>query len=281
MRLATVRTDSGTRAAVVEHGSVQLLEFEDAGGVIRALAQGQVLHSLPRVGEIEPESAVFAPPVVNPDKIICVGLNFHSHAAETNLPVGDHPMLFAKYTGALIGAADDIMMPPESEKCDWEAELAVVIGMPARRVPAAHALDVVAGYTLVNDITMRDWQRHTSQFMAGKTFERSTPIGPWIVPSEDVEPADVRLRCLVNGETRQDCSTSDMIFSVPEVIAYVSTMITLVPGDVISMGTPGGVGSTRQPPLFLQPGDVVTTEAEWIGVLTNRCVEEVLVGAPA
>ncbi len=279
MRLATIRTDSGTRAAVIEEGTMQILDFDDAGGVIRALAHGQSLHGLSRVGELDPQSAVFAPPVVNPDKIICVGLNFHSHAAETGLSIPDHPMLFAKYTGSLIGDSEDIMIPPESEKCDWEAELAVVIGTPARRIPVARALDIVAGYTVLNDISMRDWQRHTSQFTSGKTFERSTPVGPWLASPEDVDPSDLRLRCLVNGEVRQDCSTSDMIFSVPEVIAYASTIITLLPGDVIAMGTPSGVGSVRRPQLFLQPGDVVTTEAEGIGVLTNRCVQDALVGA--
>jgi acylpyruvate hydrolase len=156
--------------------------------------------------------------------------------------------------------------------CDWEAELAVVIGSPARRVPASRALDAVAGYAVMNDISMRNFQRHTSQFLPGKTFERSTPVGPWIVPAADVDDArDLRIRCLVNGEVRQEASTSEMIFSVADVIAYVSSFITLVPGDMIAMGTPQGIGAARTPPVFLRDGDIVVTEVEGIGTLRNRC----------
>lgn len=280
MPLATIRTDTGTSAAVIENDSAHVLAFDDAGEVIRAIAQGQKLSQLRRIGEVDLATVALAPPVPYPEKIICVGLNFRSHAEEAKLAKPEHPMLFAKYSRSLIGANDDIVIPPESDRCDWEAELAVVIGKPARRVRAADALDVVAGYTLVNDISMRNWQRHTSQFLPGKTFEHSTPVGPWIVSPEDVDHArDMRLRCLVNGDVRQDGSTADMIFSVAEVIEYASTVITLVPGDIIAMGTPSGVGSARTPPLFLREGDVVSTEGVGIGVLTNLCVQEVILGA--
>lgn len=280
MRLATIRTPSGTSAATIQSGSAELLDFEDAGAVLWALADGRKLEDLPRVGAIGVDGAMFAPPVLRPEKIVCVGLNFGKHAAEAKRAKPDYPMLFAKYSRALIGATDDIVLPPESEMCDWEAELAVVVGTTARRVSVAQALDVVAGYSVLNDISMRNFQRHTNQFLPGKTFERSTPVGPWIVSAEDVDDArDLRVRCLVNGEVRQEGSTADMTFSVAEVIAYVSSFITLVPGDVIAMGTPDGVGATRTPPLFLKDGDVVVTEVEHVGTLTNRCRSELVNGA--
>jgi acylpyruvate hydrolase len=275
VKLATVITATGTRAALIEDGSARLLAAEDAGAVLTAVATGASIDSLPREGEVSLEGLRFAPPVLRPEKIFCVGLNYYAHAAEANLAIPETPLLFSKYTRAMIGATDDIIVPPETEKCDWEAELAVVIGKPTRRISVADALDSVAGYTVLNDITMRDWQKQTSQFLPGKTFESSTPWGPWLVSREDVDDArDLRLRCVVNGDVRQDASTSGMIFSAADVVAYLSHIVTLMPGDVVALGTPSGVGSSRKPPLFLEPGDVVRTEIEGIGVLENLCVAD-------
>lgn len=280
MRLATVITANGTRAAIVEGESAELLAAEDAGAVLTAVARGESIGSLQREGEISLEGVRFAPPVLRPEKIFCVGLNYYAHAAEANLAIPETPLLFSKYTRAMIGATDDILVPPETEKCDWEAELALVIGTPTRRVSVEDALDSVAGYTVLNDITMRDWQKQTSQFLPGKTFESSTPWGPWLVSPEDVDSGrDLQLRCLVNGEIRQDARTSGMIFSPADIVAYLSHIVTLMPGDVVALGTPSGVGSSRKPPLFLKAGDVVVTEIEGIGVLENLCVADT--GQPA
>lgn len=275
MKLATIKTENGTRAAVVEHDAVQLLAFADAGELLRNAGPGFSIDALPRHGERSLDEVELAPPVLRPEKIICVGLNYHAHAEEAGLAIPTHPLLFPKYAGSLLGATDSIRIPPETAKCDWEAELAVVIGEPVRRASPKDALSAIAGYTVMNDITMRDWQKHTSQFMAGKTFEASTPVGPWIVTPDEVDHArDLKLECTVNGRVMQSGTTADMIFPVEEVISYVSTIITLMPGDVIALGTPAGVGSLRAPQLFLRPGDEVVTECEGIGALRNRCVAE-------
>ncbi|CAN5232633.1 hypothetical protein BH11ACT2_BH11ACT2_06060 [soil metagenome] len=272
MRLATVMTDEGTSAAFIEAGEARLLAYADAGAVLAAQARGE---SLIHRGEVGLDGLRFAPPVLRPEKIICVGLNYHAHAEEAGLAIPSHPLLFAKFSRAMIGAEDDIVIPVETEKCDWEAELALVIGGQVRRASAEDALGFVAGYTVVNDVSMRDWQKHTSQMLPGKTFESSTPIGPWLVAPGDVDHGrNLDLSCTVNGVVMQSSNTADMIFSAAEVISYVSHVITLMPGDVIALGTPSGIGSTRTPPLFLTPGDAVITEVEGIGALANACVAD-------
>ena len=273
MRLGTISTDSGFRAVLVGSDSAEVLGHRDAREVMERLAEGAALDSLVREGEVALEGLTFAPPVLSPEKIFCVGLNYRAHAAEAQMDVTPTPVLFSKYTRAMIGASDDILLPPESTKCDWEAELAIVIGTRARRVTGADAKAAIGGYTVLNDITMRDWQKQTSQMLPGKTFEQTTPMGPWIVAPGDVDDArDLMLRCTVNGVVMQEASTSDMIFSAVDVVSYLSSIITLVPGDVIALGTPSGIGARRTPPIFLQPGDRVVTECEGIGTLENLCV---------
>lgn len=273
MKLATVVTASGTRAGIVGEESIELLEFDDAVKVVQLMADGTVVNSLRRIGEIPIDGASFAPPILRPEKIICVGLNYYGHAAEAKATVPTSPMLFSKYSRAMIGATDPIVIPRSTEKCDWEVELGVVIGARVRNIAERDALAAVAGYSVINDITMRDWQKRTSQFLPGKTFEASTPFGPWIVSPDQIDHArDLELTCSVNGELMQTGRTSDMIFDVAHIIAYMSEIITLVPGDVIAMGTPAGIGSTRTPPVFLHPGDVVTSAIEGIGVLQNVCI---------
>jgi acylpyruvate hydrolase len=219
------------------------------------------------------EGLDFAPLVLHPEKIICVGLNYRNHIAEMGHDLPAHPTLFAKYPPSLIGAHDDIVLPAVSQQVDWEAELGVVIGAPVRHASEGEAEGAIAGYTVVNDVTARDWQARTSQFLQGKTFEATTPIGPWLVTSDDpaVAVGHFPMSCDVDGEHMQVADTAGLVFDAVALIRYCSTILTLVPGDVISTGTPGGVGAGRTPPRFLADGEVVVTRIEGIGELRNTC----------
>jgi 2-keto-4-pentenoate hydratase/2-oxohepta-3-ene-1,7-dioic acid hydratase in catechol pathway len=215
-------------------------------------------------------------PIERPSKIVAVGLNYHDHAAESKMKVPDRPLLFAKWPNSLIGDGDEIRLPRESDEVDFEAELGVVIGEPtAGRVPVERALEFVAGYLCLNDVSARDVQFADGQWTRGKSFDTFCPIGPSLVPANTIaDPQALRIRCLVNDVVMQDATTADMIFSVAEVIAYVSSSITLEAGDVIATGTPPGVGFARTPPVFLRDGDVVSVEIEGIGRLTNPVASE-------
>jgi 2-keto-4-pentenoate hydratase/2-oxohepta-3-ene-1,7-dioic acid hydratase in catechol pathway len=213
-------------------------------------------------------------PIARPSKIIAVGLNYRDHAAESQMELPDRPLLFAKWPNSLIGDGEAIRIPPESAQVDFEAELGVVIGESSRRpVPVSSALELVAGYICLNDVSARDVQFADGQWTRGKSFDTFCPVGPALVPASSVpDPQALRIRCLLNGQTMQDATTADMIFSVAEVIAFISASIALEPGDVIASGTPPGVGFARTPPVYLAPGDVVTVEIESIGTLTNPVV---------
>jgi 2,4-didehydro-3-deoxy-L-rhamnonate hydrolase len=213
-------------------------------------------------------------PIARPSKIIAVGLNYRDHAAESQMDLPDRPLLFAKWPNSLIGDGDAIRIPPESTQVDFEAELGVVIGQASRGpVSVSSVLDLVAGYICLNDVSARDVQFADGQWTRGKSFDTFCPVGPALVPASSVpDPQALRIRCLLNGETMQDATTADMIFSVAEVIAFISASIALEPGDVIASGTPPGVGFARTPPVYLAPGDVVTVEIESIGTLTNPVV---------
>lgn len=213
-------------------------------------------------------------PIPWPSKIIAVGLNYRDHAQETELEVPKWPLLFAKWPNALIGDGEPIRLPPGARQVDFEAELAVVIGTAVRgELPPERALEVVAGYTCLNDVSARDIQFADGQWTRGKSFDTFCPVGPVLAPAATIEdPQRLRVRCLLNGEVMQEASTSDMIFSVAEVISFISRSISLEPGDLIATGTPPGVGFTRTPPVYLQPGDVVTVEITEIGTLTNPVV---------
>ncbi|MGH9072367.1 MAG: fumarylacetoacetate hydrolase family protein [Acidimicrobiales bacterium] len=274
MKLATIRTATGHVAVRVEGLEAVELGVEDLGCLLaqpdwveRAnSAQGRRHHT---------EDVDYAPVVPNPPKVFCVGLNYRLHIAELGLRAPEYPTLFAKFASSLIGAYDDIVLPTVSTSVDWEAELGVVIGSPARRVSLDQAGAAIAGYTVVNDISMRDWQWRTSEWLQGKAFEASTPVGPWLVTPDEVgNGADLELRCEVDGEVRQRFRTSDMVFSPAEVVSYISQFTTLVPGDLISTGTPGGVGMSRDPKVFLEPGQVVRTSVEGLGECRNHCVAE-------
>ena len=209
-------------------------------------------------------------PIERPGKIVCVGLNYRDHAEEQGVELPAEPLLFAKWPSALIGPGEAIVIPSLSSEIDYEAELGVVVGERARDVPVERALDVVAGYTCFNDVSARDLQFQDGQWTRAKSLDTFSPTGPRVVPASEIpDPQALRIRCLVNGEALQDSSTAEMVFSVAELISYVSHGITLEPGDLIVTGTPAGVGFTRTPPVFLRPGDEVTVEIEGIGALTN------------
>jgi acylpyruvate hydrolase len=270
VRLATVRTPDGTRAVTVDGDDLFEVgaEHADVGAV---LAAGEDVNPGRRVGSFG--DADLAPVVTRPPKIICLGLNYKSHIEEMQGKLPSHPTLFAKFALALCGARDPIVVPAGSKAVDWEAELGFVIGRRVRNASAEEAEAAIAGYTIVNDVSMRDWQFHTDQWLSGKTWEGSTPVGPVLVTPDEVDgAADLLLRCEVDGDVVQEASTSDLLFKPVDVVKYVSTIVTLEPGDLISTGTPGGVGAGMQPPRFLQPSQVMRTSIQGIGELVNEMV---------
>lgn len=211
------------------------------------------------------------PPIPNPSKIVCVGLNYADHCRENNFEIPTSPILFSKFPSALIGLGDPITWPEEvSEKVDYEAELAVVIAREARGVPAKEAYDYIGGYTVVNDVSARDVQFADQQWVRGKSFDTFCPAGPYLVTPDEVgDPHELSIQCWINGELRQDSNTKQLIFKIPELIEFITKTCTLMPGDLICTGTPGGVGVFRDPPVFLKPGDVVEIEIEKLGRLRN------------
>ena len=209
-------------------------------------------------------------PIDRPEKIVCVGLNYRDHAEEQGTELPEAPLLFAKWPNTLIGPGEPIVIPPITKQVDYEAELGAVIGRRVRGTSAENALDAVAGYLCLNDVSARDLQFSDGQWVRGKSLDTFCPVGPHFVSADDVpDPQALSIRALVNGDVLQDSNTSNMIFSVAEIVAHVSQAITLEPGDLIATGTPAGVGAFRDPPIWLEPGDEVTIEIESIGALTN------------
>ena len=272
MRLATIRTPDGTRCVRVDGDTAVETGHRDVGVLLadpdwRAVAEAAD-------GPTHPAADLdHAPVVPRPGKIICVGVNYRAHVAEMGRDLPEHPTLFAKYAEALIGAHDDIVLPAASEAIDWEAELAVVIGSPVRHADPAAAEAAIAGFSVLNDVTARDWQYRTLQWLQGKTFEAMTPFGPELVTADEAGTG-LEVRCEVDGETVQSANTDDLVFGAVDTIAYVSTILTLQPGDVIAMGTPGGVGHARKPPRYLTGGSVLTTSIAGLGACRNTCVPE-------
>jgi 2-keto-4-pentenoate hydratase/2-oxohepta-3-ene-1,7-dioic acid hydratase in catechol pathway len=215
------------------------------------------------------------PIIPNPAKILCVGHNYDLHRIEMRQEHVKHPQLFTRFTNTLVGAHDAIIAPSASSMLDYEGELAVIMGKHARRIPQADAMEYIAGYSCFNDASLRDWQFHTSQFTPGKNFPGTAPFGPWLVtPDEIADVQVITVTTRLNGERVQHGSVSDMIFSIAEIISYVSTFTELWPGDVIATGTPGGVGYKRQPPLWMKPGDCVEVEISGVGLLSSKIVAE-------
>lgn len=213
------------------------------------------------------------PPVPDPDKIICIGLNYGKHLAESGAPMPDYPVLFGRFTDTLVAHGDPMVVPAVSTELDYECELAFVIGKAGRHIAKENAMDHVAGYACFNDGSVRDYQVHSLD--AGKNFHATAGFGPWLVTADDIpDPHSLGLRTLLNGDELQNGNTSDLIFDIPTIINYISGFTPLSPGDVISTGTPEGVGFVRKPPIFLRPGDVVEIEVEGIGTLSNPVIAE-------
>ena len=275
MRLVTMRTAMGTKAGRLDGETITELPFDDVKAVLMSGPDWAATAARATGATHAVAEATLAPVVPRPEKIICIGHNYLRHIQEMGNKTPTHPTLFAKYTRALIGPRDDIVLPSASATVDWEVELAIVIGKETRHVSTEQALDAIAGWTILNDVSARDWQRRTGQFLQGKTFERTTPLGPALVTRDEAgDGSDLALRCEVDGHVMQDSRTSDLLFKPAELIAYISTIITLDPGDIIATGTPSGVGAGRDPQVFLQPGQTVRSVVEGLGELVNTCVKE-------
>jgi acylpyruvate hydrolase len=270
MRLATIRTATGLRAVRVDADTAT----ETGDSDVRALLEHAdwTERAATAAGPSHPLDGIdYAPLVPSPEKIICVGLNYRDHVLEMGNQLPEYPTLFGKFAPALVGAYDDIVLPTVSDKIDYEAELTVVIGTPVRHATPEQAEAAIAGYTVLNDVSVRDWQARTKQFLQGKTFEHSTPIGPWLVTPDELPEGGWEISSVLDGETMQRSSTAELVFSAVDLIGYVSQILTLNPGDVIATGTPGGVGHARKPPRYLTDGAVLVTAVAGVGECRNTC----------
>ena len=220
---------------------------------------------------LAPAQVRLLPVIPNPGKLICIGLNYKTHVAETKRPDSEHPSIFLRFADTLAAHGDEVLRPAFSERFDWEGELAFVIGTGGRHIAKDKAFDHIAGYACFNDVSVRDWQKHTHQFTPGKNFPGTGPFGPYLVSRDEVpDVTQLQLETRLNGQVVQHASVGDLIFDIPTIVAYVSRFTPLSPGDVIATGTPGGVGDRREPPLYMKEGDVVEVEITGLGVLRNR-----------
>ena len=273
MRVVSYRSDRGVRAGLLRDDSV--VDVWDAiggdGSSVRDLLAGERLAEAAEISGGEPMALAeveLEPPVPDPDKVICIGLNYRAHAAEAGIEPPDAPTFFAKFRNALAAPGATVPLPAASAKVDYEAEVAFVVGRRAREVAVADGLDHVAGYMLLNDLSARDLQFATPQWMPGKVFDGSAPCGPALVtPDEAGAPDQISFSLMLNGKRMQAASTDDLIFSVPALVAHLSGLMTLEPGDIVSTGTPAGVGSTRQPRVWLKPGDEIEVSSPSLGLL--------------
>jgi 2-keto-4-pentenoate hydratase/2-oxohepta-3-ene-1,7-dioic acid hydratase in catechol pathway len=285
MRLVTYQSENGPRVAGVRQGGYVDLNRADAGvpscikallargpeGVekaARALESGQVMAA---------ESVPLVAPIPSPEKVICVGVNYADHARESGMEPPPEPVIFSKFPSAVRAHGDPIVLPRRSDQVDYEAELVVVIGVGGRHIAPEQARDHIAGYCCGNDVSARDWQlqKPAGQWLLGKTFDSFAPFGPALVTADEIDaPGNLRIQLRLNGRSMQDSNTDQLVFPIEELIAYVSGVCTLAPGDVIFTGTPPGVGMARKPPVFLKPGDTVEVEIENLGILKNPVVAE-------
>lgn len=277
--------------AVLDHETMRLVTFERPGaapqagvvsgdsvtglgtGMISVIAEG--IPPIP-AGDPYPLSSVkLLAPIPRPPKFICVGLNYRDHAREAGLEIPKVPAIFSKFSNVVIGPGEPIVLPRISKKPDYEAEFAFVIGKGGRAIPASRAMEHVFGYTIVNDVSARDFQMATSQWLMGKTFDTFAPMGPWIVTADEIaDPHTLDLSLEIGGEILQKSNTRELVFGVPQLIEFLSAVVTLEPGDIVSTGTPSGVGFARKPPRYLQPGEEVVIRLEGVGELRNPVVAE-------
>jgi 2-keto-4-pentenoate hydratase/2-oxohepta-3-ene-1,7-dioic acid hydratase in catechol pathway len=279
MRLVTFQANGHPRAALLRGGRVYDIWGDASRGArftdrtIEAILEGGLIQELrPVEGDGVPvEGVELLPPLTRPGKIVCIGLNYRAHAEEQGAEPPETPTFFAKFRNALAAPGATVPLPPWSERVDYEAEVAFVIGDRCRDVAEDEALDHVAGYTLLNDLSARDYQFKTPQWMPGKTFDGAAPCGPALVTPDEAGPHDaIEIELTLNGELMQSSSTADLVHSVPALVAYLSKLMTLEPGDIVSTGTPAGVGSLRDPKVWLKPGDEVVISSPQLGVLETR-----------
>ncbi|MBZ4019434.1 fumarylacetoacetate hydrolase family protein [Streptomyces purpurogeneiscleroticus] len=274
MKLATIRTAGATAAVRIDGDTATETGHRDVGALL-ATPDWQAAAAAASGATHAVDALDYAPVVPQPGKILCVGLNYRNHILEMGRELPAYPTLFAKYPEALVGPYDEITLPAASDAVDWEAELAVVIGAPVRHADRETAAAAIAGYSVLNDVTARDWQYRSPMWLQGKTFEATTPFGPLLVTPDEADPAaGLTLSGAVDGETVQQAETSDLVFDAAELVSYVSTILTLKPGDVIATGTPGGVGHARKPQRYLADGQTLTTSVAGIGELRNVCRTE-------
>ena len=272
MKLLTLHWKGATAAARVEGSRAVVLErFADVGDVLRAGSASAVAGVEGPVVDLD--AAHLAPVILAPSKIVCVGLNYRAHILEMKRDLPEYPVLFAKFADTLAADGEEIALPPESPEIDWEGELAVVIGSTVRRASAEQAEDAIAGYTIANDVSMRDWQFRNREWLQGKMWERSTPLGPVLATPDEI-PSDARMTTTVDGAQKQVGDIHDLVHGPVDLVRYVSTITTLRPGDVILTGTPGGVGHAREPREYLASGSVVEVTIDGIGTLRNRFAAE-------
>ena len=285
MKLLTFKRD-GVRRAGGLVGEDRIVDLNAADGSVPASLRG-LLEAGPKAvaaaraaidgatSTIPLSDVAVCAPVPDPGKVICIGLNYADHAAETNHPIPPEPVVFAKFASAVTGPFDPVEAPPTTDELDYEAELVAVIGKGGKHIAEKDAMDHVFGYSVGDDISARDYQvgKPAGQWLLGKTFDTFAPYGPHIVTADEVpDPHSLCIRCILNGETVQDSNTNQFIFNIPKLIAYISHVFTLAPGDILFTGTPPGVGMGRKPPLWLKPGDTVACEVDGIGRIENRIV---------
>ena len=280
MRLATFQTSQRSSYGVVtDQGIVDLGRrlgnlYPDLKALIASHGFDEARKLATAAPDFKESEITWLPVIPNPDKIICVGLNYEEHRVETGRDKTENPALFIRVAESQVGHKQPIPKPRESTNLDYEAEIAVIIGKSGRRIPQSQAWDHIAGYSCYNDGSVRDWQRHTVQWTAGKNFARTGGFGPWMVTADEIAPGTVlTLSCRLNGERMQHANTEQMIFKIPRLIEYISAFTPLEPGDVIVTGTPGGVGSRRTPPVWMKAGDKVEIEVDKVGVLENTIAD--------
>lgn len=275
MRLATVRTPGGTRAVRLSGDQHIDLGFPDVGALLSEPDWPQLARVEGTIASAR--NADFAPVVTAPSKVVCVGHNYENHIREMGRDLPLYPTLFCKLADSLAGANDDIVKPRETDSLDWEVELAVVIGTGVRRASEAEAVSAIAGFTVMNDISMRDWQFRTVEWTQGKIWDSSSPVGPYLVTPDELDGGvrpDLTVRTLVDGAVMQEDRTGTLLFDPVALVRYVSTIVRLNPGDVIATGTPAGVGHARNPQVYLASGQTVVTEVDGVGSCRNRIVNE-------